>query len=154
MSRLRGPRANSPSSLTLVRCIVAAIFPLVPDEPALPPLQAGAIVPAVTSGELRRACKRIKGHTAPGPDGVPNFAIKIAIDTHPVIFLQAYTACLRTGVLEKTEACPAAKANKSASLFLGAGKDRGLSCCLSQASPPKNHRRIGRCVCLTQRARS
>ncbi|CAB0041559.1 unnamed protein product [Trichogramma brassicae] len=39
-------------------------------------------------------------------------------------------------------------------LFPRAGKDRGLSCCQSQASHPKNHRRIGRCVYWTQRARS
>ncbi|CAB0045376.1 unnamed protein product [Trichogramma brassicae] len=78
MSRLRGPRANSPSSLTLVRRIVAALFP-----------------------QLRGACRRIKDHTAPGPDGVPNAAIKIAIATHPDIFLQVYTACLRTVVFPK-----------------------------------------------------
>ncbi|CAB0037365.1 unnamed protein product [Trichogramma brassicae] len=69
------------------------------EDPALPPpLQAGAIVPAVTMEELRGACRRIKDHTAPGPDGVPNSALKIAIDTRPDIFLQVYTACLRTGV--------------------------------------------------------
>ncbi|CAB0044392.1 unnamed protein product [Trichogramma brassicae] len=101
MSRLRGPRANTSSSLTLVRRIVAALFPRVPDEPALqPPLQAGAIVPAVTLEELRRACRRIKDHTARGPDGVPNSAIKIAIATHPDIFLQVYMACLRTATTE------------------------------------------------------
>ncbi|CAB0035461.1 unnamed protein product [Trichogramma brassicae] len=80
-----------------MRRVVSALFPRVPDEPALPPpLQAGAIVPAVTLEELRRACGRIKDHTAPGPDGVPNSAIKIAIATHPDIFLQVYKACLRT----------------------------------------------------------
>ncbi|CAB0037375.1 unnamed protein product [Trichogramma brassicae] len=43
MSHLRGPRTNTPSSPTLVRRIVAALFPRVPDAPALPPpLQAGA----------------------------------------------------------------------------------------------------------------
>ncbi|CAB0028740.1 unnamed protein product [Trichogramma brassicae] len=72
------------------------------DETAPPPpspLQAEAIVPAVTMEELRGACRRIKDHTAPRPDGVPNAAaIKIAIATHPDIFLQVYTACLRTGV--------------------------------------------------------
>uniref|UniRef100_A0ABD2WDW6 Reverse transcriptase domain-containing protein n=2 Tax=Trichogramma kaykai TaxID=54128 RepID=A0ABD2WDW6_9HYME len=99
MSRLRGPRANTPSFPTLVRRIVAALFPRVPDELALsPPLQAGAIVPAVTLEELQRACGRIKDHTAPGPDGVPNSAIKIAIATHPDIFLQVYKACVRTSV--------------------------------------------------------
>ncbi|CAB0042929.1 unnamed protein product [Trichogramma brassicae] len=99
MSRLRGPRANTPSSPTLVGRIVAALFPRVPDEIALPPpLQAGAIIPAVTLEELQRACRRIKDHTAPGPDKVPNSAINITIATHPDIFLQVYTACLRTGV--------------------------------------------------------
>ncbi|CAB0042925.1 unnamed protein product [Trichogramma brassicae] len=90
MSRLRGPRANSPNSPTLVHRIVAAFFPRVPDKPALPPpLQAGAIVPAVTMEELQGACRRIP---------VPNAAIKIAIATHPDIFLQVHTACLRTGI--------------------------------------------------------
>ncbi|CAB0033724.1 unnamed protein product, partial [Trichogramma brassicae] len=99
MSRLRGPRVNSPSSPSMVRRIVAALFPHVPDEPAPPPpLQAGAVVPAVTLEELRGACRRIKNHTAPGPDGVPNSAIKFAIDAHPDIFMQVYTVCLRTGV--------------------------------------------------------
>ncbi|CAB0043190.1 unnamed protein product [Trichogramma brassicae] len=104
MSRLRGPRVNSPSSPSLVRRIVAALFPRVPDEPALPPpLQAGAIVPAVTLEELRGACRRIKDHTAPGPDGVPNSALKIAIDTRPDIFLQVPLCMLDTAgkILER-----------------------------------------------------
>ncbi|CAB0035489.1 unnamed protein product [Trichogramma brassicae] len=99
MSRLRGPRVNSPSSPSMVRRIVAALFPHVPDESAPPPpLQAGAVVPAVTLEELRGACRRIKNHTAPGPDGVPNSAIKFAIDAHPDISMQVYTVCLRTSV--------------------------------------------------------
>ncbi|CAB0042386.1 unnamed protein product, partial [Trichogramma brassicae] len=133
MSRLRGPRSNSPSLPTLLRRIVAALFPRVPDEPALPPpLQAGAILPAVTMEELRGAaggsrithCRRAgrnhvadkvrraitigrtsrsmqedQGSHCAWADGVfPNAAIKIAIATHPDIFLQVYTACLRTGV--------------------------------------------------------
>ncbi|CAB0041827.1 unnamed protein product [Trichogramma brassicae] len=38
--------------------------------------------------------------------------------------------------------------------FPRAGNDRVLSCCRSQARPAKKHRRTGRCVLLTQRARS
>ncbi|KAL7288254.1 hypothetical protein TKK_0017594 [Trichogramma kaykai] len=93
--RFRGPRVNSPSFPTLVHRIMAALFPLVSDEPALPPPhRAGEIVPAVTLEELQGAHKRIKEHTAPGPDGVPNSAIKIAIAAHPDISLRMYTACL------------------------------------------------------------
>ncbi|CAB0031138.1 unnamed protein product [Trichogramma brassicae] len=59
-----------------------------------------ALMPASAKAcpESTGACRRIKYHTAPGPDGVPNSAIKIAIATHPDIFLQVYTACLQTGV--------------------------------------------------------
>ncbi|KAL7286998.1 hypothetical protein TKK_0018796 [Trichogramma kaykai] len=92
MSHLRGPRVNSPISPSLVRHIVSALFPHVLDEPVLPPpLQAGAIVPAVTLKELRIAYKRIKEHTAPGLDVVPNSVIRIAI-------AEVYTARLRTSV--------------------------------------------------------
>ncbi|CAB0030184.1 unnamed protein product [Trichogramma brassicae] len=136
MSRLRGPRANSPSSPTLVRRIVAALFPRVPDEPALPPpLQAEAIVPAFTMEELRGACRRIKDHTAPGPDGVQNRRYQ---DLHLPRTLTS-SSCRFT-----RRACEPVS-------FPRAGKDRGLSCCQSQASNPKNHRRIGHCVCWTQR---
>ncbi|CAB0036117.1 unnamed protein product [Trichogramma brassicae] len=111
MSRLRGSRATQPSSPPLVRRIVAALFPHVPDEralPPLPPLQAEENVPDVTLQELHRACKKIKENSAPGPDGVPNAALKIAINRHPNIFLQVYTACLRS------EACAATKPGKPA----------------------------------------
>ncbi|CAB0035445.1 unnamed protein product [Trichogramma brassicae] len=85
MSRLRGPRVNSPSSPSMVRRIVAALFPHVPDEPAPPPpLQAGAVVPAVTLEELRGACVH----------GMP-----------------AYRCLPR--VLETTEASPTAKARQA-----------------------------------------
>ncbi|KAL7288372.1 hypothetical protein TKK_0017703 [Trichogramma kaykai] len=84
---------NSPSSSSLVHHIVAALFPLVRDKPALPLVfQAGAIVPAITLKKLRRAYKRIKEHIAPGSYGVPNSAIKIAIATNPDIILPVYTA--------------------------------------------------------------
>ncbi|CAB0029191.1 unnamed protein product [Trichogramma brassicae] len=117
-------------------CVVAALFPRVPNEPALPlPLLAGAIVPAVTLEELRRACGRIKDHTAPGPDGVPNSALKIAIDT------------------DLTSSCRCTRRACGPVSFQRAEKGRGVSCRQSQASPPKNHRRTGHYVCWTQRAR-
>uniref|UniRef100_A0ABD2WTS5 Reverse transcriptase domain-containing protein n=1 Tax=Trichogramma kaykai TaxID=54128 RepID=A0ABD2WTS5_9HYME len=48
--------------------------------------------------ELRGAQTRIKERSAPGPDGIPNSALKIAIAARPDIFLRVYTACLETGV--------------------------------------------------------
>uniref|UniRef100_A0ABD2WW39 Reverse transcriptase domain-containing protein n=1 Tax=Trichogramma kaykai TaxID=54128 RepID=A0ABD2WW39_9HYME len=99
MSRQRCPQTRQPGSPLLVRGAVAALFPRVPSGPTFQ-LQgrAGELVPAVTLGELKRAQSRIRERSAPGPDGVPNLALKLAIAARPDIFLEVYTTCLETGV--------------------------------------------------------
>ncbi|CAB0042345.1 unnamed protein product [Trichogramma brassicae] len=99
MSRLGCPQAKQPSSPLLVRAAVAALFPRVPSGPALRlPRRAEELIPAVTLEELKGAQSRIKERSAPGPDGIPNSALKIAIAARPDIFLREYTMCLETGV--------------------------------------------------------
>ncbi|CAB0039013.1 unnamed protein product [Trichogramma brassicae] len=75
-------------------------FPRVPSGPALRlPRRAEEPIPAVTLEELKGAQSRIKERSAPGPDGIPNSALKIAIATRPdIILLGVYTMCLETGV--------------------------------------------------------
>ncbi|CAB0028326.1 unnamed protein product [Trichogramma brassicae] len=78
---------------------VAALFPRVPSGPALRlPRRVEEPIPAVTLEELKGAQSRIKERSAPGPDGIPNSALKIAIAARPDIFLPVYTTCLETGV--------------------------------------------------------
>ncbi|CAB0027969.1 unnamed protein product [Trichogramma brassicae] len=99
MSRLRCPQTRQPSSPLLVRGTVAALLPWVPSGPAFQlPRRAGELVPAVTLEELKGAQSRIKERSAPGPDGVPNLALKLAVSARPDIFLRVYTTCLETGV--------------------------------------------------------
>uniref|UniRef100_A0ABD2XPT0 Reverse transcriptase n=1 Tax=Trichogramma kaykai TaxID=54128 RepID=A0ABD2XPT0_9HYME len=99
MSRLRGPRATPPREPSLVRRTVTALFPTVTEELIRPPAgPVGAIVPAVTLEELRRARGRIRDGAAPGPDGVPNRAFKLAVALRPDAFLRVYSACLSGGV--------------------------------------------------------
>ncbi|KAL7288336.1 hypothetical protein TKK_0017670 [Trichogramma kaykai] len=99
MSRLRCPQTRQPGSPLLVRGAMAALFPRVPSGPAFQlPRRAGELVPAVTLGELKRAQSRMGKRSAPGPDGVPNLALKLAIAGRPDIFLEVYTTCLETGV--------------------------------------------------------
>ncbi|CAB0032732.1 unnamed protein product [Trichogramma brassicae] len=99
MSRLGCPQAKQPSSPLLVRIAVTALFPRVPSGPALRlPRRAEELIPAVTLEELKGAQSRIKERSAPGPDGIPNSALKIAIAARPDIFLRVYTMCLETGV--------------------------------------------------------
>ncbi|CAB0043537.1 unnamed protein product [Trichogramma brassicae] len=99
MSRLGCPQAKQPSFPLLVRGAVAALFLRVPSGPALRlPRRAEEPIPAVTLEELKGAQSRIKKRSAPGPDGIPNSALKIAIAARPDIFLRVYTMCLETGV--------------------------------------------------------
>ncbi|CAB0036598.1 unnamed protein product, partial [Trichogramma brassicae] len=99
MARLRGRRAKAPSSPSLVHRAVATLFPAVSEELVLPrPPRVEENVPDVTMEELQRACRRIREHAAPGPDGVPNSALRSAIAARPDIFLRVYSACLRSGV--------------------------------------------------------
>ncbi|CAB0029023.1 unnamed protein product [Trichogramma brassicae] len=89
MSRLGCPQAKQPSSPLLVRSAVAALFPRVPSGPALRlPRRAEEPIPAVTLEELKGAQSRIKERSAPGPDGIPNSALKIAVAARPDIFLR------------------------------------------------------------------
>uniref|UniRef100_A0ABD2X6H3 Reverse transcriptase domain-containing protein n=1 Tax=Trichogramma kaykai TaxID=54128 RepID=A0ABD2X6H3_9HYME len=48
--------------------------------------------------ELKGAQSRIRELLAPGPDGVPNVALKLAIAARPDVFVRVYTTCLETGV--------------------------------------------------------
>ncbi|CAB0037466.1 unnamed protein product [Trichogramma brassicae] len=91
MSRLRGPRATPPREPTLVRRTVAALFPTVTEALIRPPAgPAGAVIPGVTLEEPRGACTRIRDGAAPGPDGVPNRALKLAVVLRPDAFLRVY----------------------------------------------------------------
>ncbi|CAB0040752.1 unnamed protein product [Trichogramma brassicae] len=99
MARLRGPRATPPREPSLMRRTVAALFPTVTEALIRPPAgPVGAAVPGVTLDELRGACGRIRDGAAPGPDGVPNRALKLAVARRPGAFLQVYSACLSGGV--------------------------------------------------------
>ncbi|CAB0045244.1 unnamed protein product [Trichogramma brassicae] len=99
MSRLRGPRATPSREPSLVRRTVAALFPTVTEALIRPPAgPAGAVIPGVTLEELRGACTRIRDGAAPGPDSVPNRALKLAVVLRPDAFLKVYSACLSGGV--------------------------------------------------------
>ncbi|KAL7297136.1 hypothetical protein TKK_0009555 [Trichogramma kaykai] len=99
MSRLMGPRATPPREPSLERRTVATLFPTVTEALIRPPAgPAGAEVPDVSLEELRGAAARIRDGAAPGPDGVPNRALKLAIAVRPDGFLRVYSTCLSGGV--------------------------------------------------------
>ncbi|CAB0043928.1 unnamed protein product [Trichogramma brassicae] len=138
MSRLRGPRATPPREPTLVRRTVAALFPTVTEALIRPPAgPAGAVIPGVTLEELRGACTRIRDGAAPGPDGVPNRALKLAVVLRPDAFLRVYSACLSGGVFPSPWK-----------------RQRLMCCCRSRAGRLMLLHHTVRCACSTRRARS
>jgi len=55
-------------------------------------------VQAVTTDEIKAVGRNIKPGKAPGPDGIPNRAMKLAMSLHSKVLAKAYTQCLREGI--------------------------------------------------------
>ena len=95
MTRRKIPGLDSPNR---VKYIVRSLFPHVD------PLQRRDCSSCMvqreelfTPEELKRAGGRLKAHTAPGIDGVPNEILKEVIGPYPQILLEAFNSCLREG---------------------------------------------------------
>ena len=83
-------------------------------------------VPSVTVEELREATRRMKENKAPGPDGIPNVALKFAIQEYPDMFRKTKQKCLDDCV------------------FPDVWKRQQQYYCRSQGNRPVIFRRIGR----------
>lgn len=55
-------------------------------------------IPPVTMEEILEAGRRVKVKKAPGPDGIPNKAIKAAIHKRPDMFQTVVQKCLEDGI--------------------------------------------------------
>lgn len=48
--------------------------------------------------ELLAECKKLKNGKSPGPDGIPNEALRLVSETWPELLLQSFNACVQNGV--------------------------------------------------------
>lgn len=80
--------------------IPGIVHELFPTHPALVEIvhHTDINIPPVTLRELELASRRLHPSKAPGPDGVPNEALKVAVKSHPTIFQEAYNRCMKDGV--------------------------------------------------------
>ncbi|XP_041451931.1 uncharacterized protein LOC121405334 [Drosophila obscura] len=69
--------------------------------PGVHEIQPPHDVKPVATEELLSASRKMKPNKAPGPDGIPNRAVKLAISLKPDEFACAYTQCLREGILPR-----------------------------------------------------
>ncbi|CAB0035838.1 unnamed protein product, partial [Trichogramma brassicae] len=98
MSRLKAPRTSPPTAPDLVRRAVSTLFPsVIPRLIGAPPLLEEHLIPEVGVEELRWAYRRVRIGAAPGPDGIPNTALKAAVEACFDSFRRVFTACLREG---------------------------------------------------------
>ncbi|CAB0035447.1 unnamed protein product [Trichogramma brassicae] len=98
MSRLRAPRTSPPSATELVQRAVSTLFPMIVPRPIdAPPLLEEHLIPEVGVEELRWAYGRVRIGAAPGPDGIPNIALKAAVEACFENFRRVFTVCLRKG---------------------------------------------------------
>ena len=56
-----------------------------------------AEIQAITMQELR-TCSKVGNAKPPGIDGIPNIALKVAIEEAPEVFLSTYNRCLQEGI--------------------------------------------------------
>ncbi|CAB0030804.1 unnamed protein product [Trichogramma brassicae] len=90
INKLRNQATPSPTDLPLVTQIVRTLFPSDAIGPGLLRIEGRENpqhVPPVTMEELRRAMNRIRDVAAPGPNGVPNKVLKLAMQTRLELFL-------------------------------------------------------------------
>jgi len=90
-----GKRPAVPENM--VPLIVSELFPI---HPAMEgnAQQATATIPPVTLQKMEMASTKLYPGKATGPDGVPNETLKVAVNTHPPMFQEAYSQRMKDGV--------------------------------------------------------
>lgn len=80
-----------------VRQVIVSLFPRHPTAGTESvPCEIGQEL-LFTKAELNRQWGKLKSHKAPGPDGIPNEALRSVIRVYPDLLLGVYNCCLREG---------------------------------------------------------
>lgn len=99
MAKIRGPVLPAETCPQKLKTIIDGLFPQHEPTvwPATPYGQEGNEMVQITNEELIAVAKKMKSKKAPGPDGIPNVALKTAIVTNPDIFRSSLQICLNEG---------------------------------------------------------
>lgn len=96
MKKVKPQPLSQPTCPVLLEKIVTNLFPQQP-ELQIGDLESSEPIPPITLEELNAASARLGNKKAPGPDGIPNVALKMAIKMVPETFLHMYNRCLQEG---------------------------------------------------------
>jgi hypothetical protein len=100
----RLPVIEEPTLTNIARALFPALptvdWESVPLEPSVSTVileQPEDLIPLITVDELLSAARKLPSGKAPGPDFIPNEAIKLAVKRSPEVFLETFNACLIDG---------------------------------------------------------
>ena len=99
MAKINGPAIPAETDPGKLSEIVDGLFPL-HERTVWPPTpygQEGNEMERITIEELLAATKRMRVKKAPGPDGIPNVALKTAIVENPEMFRDSLQVCMDRG---------------------------------------------------------
>lgn len=97
-SKLKGIKSPQPTCSLLLEKIVRTLFPQ--HHQREQPTDITVIsedIPPISSEELINIVKKIGDQKAPGPDNIPNSALKLAIMEYPIAFVDVFNQCLQEG---------------------------------------------------------
>ena len=103
MSRFGGGKGQAPTCPSLLQKVVETLFPTQNQESRALSLEEpeATDAPEVNDMEVLQAVERFGNSKAPGLDGIPNRALKLAVKLNTNPFTALYTRCLREGVFPK-----------------------------------------------------
>ena len=102
MAKVKGRRSPAEKCPILLKSIITTLFPAQePRRTIEGAITEGTSIPEVTNEEILSACKKVGEKKAPGPDEVPNKALKTAIKSNPSLFTEVMQTCLEEGVFPK-----------------------------------------------------
>lgn len=98
MSRLKGKKSAQVTCPVLISRIVASLFPQREQYTGDLSSRNRSNPEPVSEEEILRLCSKIGDKKAPGPDCIPNRALKTAIKSAPHWFAKLFNECLGNGV--------------------------------------------------------
>lgn len=102
MSKIKGQKSATITCPRMLKVIVEHLFPQRPRlMTTIPRSLDPTTIPPVTLEEVIEAEKKIRTKKTPGPDGIPNKAIKTAMKHKPAMFIAVMQKCLEEGVFPK-----------------------------------------------------
>jgi len=101
MKKMKGFHNFAPTERAKLESIISSLFPSSPvSERRFDLLLQDVRSPVqISTDEVVEAAKDISNDKAPGPDGIPNRAVKLPVGLLPKVFAQLFSTCLSEGTL-------------------------------------------------------